>query len=65
MKQAVIPPEAVEHQLGDRVDMIIDGGPTPGGLPSTIVDLTVSPPRIVREGAISVQRLKPFLGSCA
>jgi L-threonylcarbamoyladenylate synthase len=55
----------VEHQIGDRVDMIIDGGPTPGGLPSTIVDLTVSPPRIVREGAISTQRLQSFLVTCA
>ena len=31
---------------------IINGGPTPGGLPSTIVDLTVDPPKILREGAI-------------
>jgi L-threonylcarbamoyladenylate synthase len=55
--------EEVEQQIGDRIDLIIDGGPTPGGLPSTIVDLTISPPRIVREGAISVQRLGPFFGS--
>lgn len=55
--------EAVQAQIGDRVDLIIDGGPTPGGLPSTIVDLTVSPPRIVREGAVSASRLAPFLGS--
>jgi L-threonylcarbamoyladenylate synthase len=56
--------EAVEQQLGGRIDLIIDGGATPGGLPSTIVDLTTSPPRIVREGAISVQHLRPFLGTC-
>jgi L-threonylcarbamoyladenylate synthase len=31
---------------------IIDGGPTPAGLPSTIIDLTVDPPKILREGAI-------------
>jgi L-threonylcarbamoyladenylate synthase len=55
--------EAVQAQIGDRIDLIIDGGPTPGGLPSTIVDLTVFPPRIVREGAVSAQRLAPFLGS--
>jgi L-threonylcarbamoyladenylate synthase len=55
--------EAVQAQIGDRLDLIIDGGPTPGGLPSTIVDLTVSPPRIVREGAVSARRLAPFLGS--
>jgi L-threonylcarbamoyladenylate synthase len=54
--------EEVEQQLGDRIDLIIDGGATPGGLPSTIVDLTVSPPRIVRQGAISAERLQPFIG---
>jgi|ADurb_Total_1013_FD_contig_31_703448_length_1036_multi_3_in_0_out_0_1 L-threonylcarbamoyladenylate synthase len=53
----------VVRQFGDRIDLIIDGGPTPGGLPSSIVDLTVSPPRIVRQGAISTQRLTPFLGT--
>jgi L-threonylcarbamoyladenylate synthase len=56
-------PEAVQAQIGDRIDLIIDGGPTPGGLPSTIVDLTVSPPRIVREGAVSARHLAPFLGT--
>jgi len=38
---------------------IIDGGPTPGGLPSTIVDLTVDPPKILREGAIPTSRIGP------
>lgn len=55
--------EAVQAQLGDRIDLIIDGGPTPGGLPSTMVDLTVAPPRIIREGAVSTSRLAPFLGT--
>lgn len=53
--------EEVEQQLGDRVDLIIDAGPTPGGLPSTLVDLTVAPPRIVREGAITAELLQPYL----
>jgi L-threonylcarbamoyladenylate synthase len=51
----------VARQVGDRIDLIIDGGPTPGGLPSTIVDLTASSPRIVREGAISFELLRPYL----
>jgi tRNA threonylcarbamoyl adenosine modification protein (Sua5/YciO/YrdC/YwlC family) len=38
--------------FGDLVAMVIDGGPTPGGIPSTVVDCTVSPPRILREGVI-------------
>jgi len=51
----------VAECLGNAVDLIIDGGRTEGVLPSTIVDLTSTPPKIVREGIISSQRLKPFL----
>lgn len=43
--------EAVQQALGDAVDLIFDAGPTPGGLPSTVVDAHHSL-RIVREGAI-------------
>lgn len=53
--------EEVEQQVGSRIDLIIDGGATPGGLPSTMVDLTSVPPCIVREGAIAAKRLQPFL----
>jgi L-threonylcarbamoyladenylate synthase len=45
--------EAVMDALGDLLDAVIDGGATPGGKGSTILDVTVSPPRILREGAIS------------
>jgi len=51
----------VEKQLGASIDLIIDGGTTEGLLPSTIVDLTLPRPRIVREGIISAERLRPFL----
>jgi L-threonylcarbamoyladenylate synthase len=44
--------EEVEAQLGDTVDLIIDGGRCPGGIESTIVDVTVDEPVIVRHGAI-------------
>ncbi len=40
--------------LAEAVDLILDGGPTPGGLPSTLLDLTVTPPRILRSGAFAV-----------
>ena len=40
----------VIDSLGDRVDAIIDGGRTPGGMGSTIVDVTIDPPVIIREG---------------
>ncbi len=41
----------VEEALGTEVDMIIDAGPTPGGLPSTVVEADETL-RVVREGAI-------------
>jgi L-threonylcarbamoyladenylate synthase len=40
-------------QLEGRIDLLIDGGPTPGGVPSTLVDCTVSPVQILRHGAIT------------
>jgi L-threonylcarbamoyladenylate synthase len=37
-----------------RIELILDGGPTPGGLPSTVLDVTVDPPRVLREGAVGL-----------
>ena len=51
----------VKNQLGDTVDFIIDGGPCPGGVESTIVDITVNPPVILRKGAIPEEDLADFL----
>jgi len=48
--------EAAE-QLGKEVDMILDGGPTPLGAPSTVVDLTRKKPKILREGVIDLEEL--------
>jgi tRNA threonylcarbamoyl adenosine modification protein (Sua5/YciO/YrdC/YwlC family) len=47
--------------FGDGIDLLLDGGPTSGGAPSTIVDLASSSPRIVRSGTIPPQALEPFL----
>ena len=44
--------DAVIRALGELPDAVIDGGATPGGAGSTILDVTVFPPRILREGAI-------------
>jgi L-threonylcarbamoyladenylate synthase len=44
--------EEVLEELGDRIDLLLDDGPTPGGAPSTIVDCTQSKPRILRQGPI-------------
>lgn len=43
----------VVAQLGGRIPLILDGGPCPGGIPSTVVDVTVDPPVVLRHGAIS------------
>jgi L-threonylcarbamoyladenylate synthase len=43
--------EEVQHNLGDGLDLIIDAGPTPGGPPSTVIDVR-GPIRIVRNGSI-------------
>jgi L-threonylcarbamoyladenylate synthase len=45
--------DAVIRALGELPGSVIDGGETPGGAGSTILDVTVFPPRILREGAIS------------
>ncbi len=42
-----------EAYLGKSVSLIIDGGTTAGNTPSTVVDCTVSPPRILREGKLA------------
>src|SRR5262249_32998529 len=42
----------VERALGDRAAMILDAGETPGGKASTVIDLSVDPPRLVRSGAV-------------
>ncbi len=46
--------EAVLSYFGDNVDLILDGGHAPGGKPSTILDVTVTPYRILREGSIEL-----------
>ena len=47
--------------LGGQVAMILDGGKAPMGVASTVLDLTVSPPRILRQGAIAADMLAGFL----
>jgi L-threonylcarbamoyladenylate synthase len=48
-------------QLGDSVSVYLDGGPCPGDVPSTIVDLTGSVPRLLRRGVIPVERLREVI----
>ena len=53
----------VRAQIGDGVDLILDGGPCAGGTPSTVIDCVEEPPRIVREGAISREELVRAAGT--
>jgi len=52
----------VRLDLGDAVDMVLDGGPCPVGVESTIVDLTGAEPEVLRPGGIAVERLADVLG---
>lgn len=51
----------VERTLGGLVDLVIDGGTTPGGLPSTIADVRGPAPRLIRDGAFPWARLMEAL----
>ncbi len=57
---ATADPDDVERTLGDRLDLLIDVGRTPGGQPSTIVDLA-GEPRLVRAGAIPWEEIRACL----
>jgi L-threonylcarbamoyladenylate synthase len=50
--------EEAREQLGDAVSVYLNNGAAPGGVASTIVDLTGPQPRLLRRGAISVGRLR-------
>ena len=49
-------------QLGERVPVLLDGGPAGAAVPSTVVDLTADDPVVLREGAISVAEIGEVLG---
>ena len=55
--------EEVFAQLNGRIELIIDGGKTPGGVPSTVVDCTNNQIKILREGPISLEEIKLKLSS--
>jgi L-threonylcarbamoyladenylate synthase len=51
------PPVTAEEVLAHFdgvIELILDAGPTPGGAPSTVLDVTVNPPRLLRQGAVLV-----------
>ncbi len=52
---------AILDQLGDSVDLVLDGGPAHGGPASTVVDCSGSQPAIIRAGAVSTARIAALL----
>jgi L-threonylcarbamoyladenylate synthase len=60
-QRATADPDEVERTLADRIDLLLDTGPTPGGAPSTVVDVSASEWRVVRAGAISWDDIRTWL----
>ena len=61
-------PTTAEHMIEDmdgRIDGIVDGGPCRVGVESTIVDLTVTPPQLLRPGGLPLEALEEALGEVA
>ena len=50
-------PQEIGEALTSRIDVIVDGGKTPGPIPSTVYDISISPPIIRRHGVISEETL--------
>ncbi len=58
-------PTTAAHVLADldgRIDCVLDGGPTPIGVESTVLDLTTEPPTVLRPGGVSVEQLREAIG---
>lgn len=53
--------EAILAQLGDSIDLILDGGPSHGGPASTVVDCSGAMPSVLREGAVPLGRVAEIL----
>jgi L-threonylcarbamoyladenylate synthase len=61
-RDAVNAQQAADY-LGEHVALILDGGETPGNVPSTVVDCTSDPPRVLRAGALAPALLRQVLGN--
>jgi L-threonylcarbamoyladenylate synthase len=55
--------EHVRQQLGGKIPLIVDGGQSQVGIESTVLDLTVLPPRILRPGMIHAESLAAVVGN--
>ena len=55
----------VEEDLNGKIDMILDGGTVEIGVESTILDMTVTPPMLLRPGAVTKEMLEELIGPIA
>ena len=63
-----VSPTTAEHVaagLGERIDFIIDGGPCPIGVESTVLDVTCTPARLLRPGGVTRAALEAVIGPVA
>jgi len=61
-KPSLVTADEVHEQLGGEVDLIIDGGECPGGIESTVIDVSSEVPTIIREGAVSREEIAKTCG---
>jgi L-threonylcarbamoyladenylate synthase len=64
-RSAQLSPTRAEHVLrglAGRIDLILDGGPTAGGIESTVLDVTTTPPRLLRPGLVEAAALEAVIG---
>lgn len=67
-RSGTVSPTRAEHvvqSLGDRVKLILDGGPCPVGLESTVLDLTTSVPTLLRPGGATREAIEAVIGTVA
>ncbi len=57
--------EHVQQSLADRIALILDGGPTSGGLESTVLDVTTDPPTLLRPGLVTIAEIEAVIGRIA
>jgi L-threonylcarbamoyladenylate synthase len=67
-RSGAVSPTRAEHvadSLGDRVKLILDGGPCPVGLESTVLDLTTTMPTLLRPGGATREAIEAVIGTVA
>jgi L-threonylcarbamoyladenylate synthase len=64
-RSAQLSPTRAEHVSGGLADLVLDAGPTAGGLESTVLDVTRDPPRLLRPGLVTPAELADVVGTIA